>query len=324
MKTFNQHTNVGTLLEKVTSKDFKEAEGDTRIQIGIEYEVAACQMRNGGGINAGYDTDQMEQDVDRWIQQVVDFSVGYVDAKTKWREEIESAVETEIESLEDQVEVIQGNIDDADEEEDADEISAWKDDVSGLEDKIETLRNNFINDNASELGLQENWEENVDYPYMDGGSWEEWLDGIGYGSLPSNRDVYDWVAEATDYGETYVDRDDVYDLIQDMPHYFDDYDEDDFVESIDQDSSAWDDLVNIIDEEPEVEEDAESDGRQWFVTNDGSLGSDGVEIISPILKLKDGLENIEDMFKWIEEYGKTDGSTGIHINMSFDGSDMSK
>lgn len=56
----------------------------------------------------------------------------------------------------------------------------------------------------------------------------------------------------------------------------------------------------------------------WDVKPDGSLGDKGVEIVTPIVPLKELLNIIEKTFDWIDENGFTDRSCGFHVHMSMD------
>jgi hypothetical protein len=57
---------------------------------------------------------------------------------------------------------------------------------------------------------------------------------------------------------------------------------------------------------------------QWMVVPDGSIsGGSGVEVVSPPLPLKEGLEKLAEMFAWMKsQYVITNASTGFHINVS--------
>jgi hypothetical protein len=58
------------------------------------------------------------------------------------------------------------------------------------------------------------------------------------------------------------------------------------------------------------------DRTKWIVKPDYSLSKEGFEIVSPILTLKEFVEIVPQVFKYIEKYGKTDKSCGLHISMS--------
>ena len=57
-------------------------------------------------------------------------------------------------------------------------------------------------------------------------------------------------------------------------------------------------------------------GYGWEVKEDGSLNDGGMEISTGIENLEDLIDIIEDVFKWIDDVGYTDGSTGFHVHMS--------
>jgi len=56
----------------------------------------------------------------------------------------------------------------------------------------------------------------------------------------------------------------------------------------------------------------------WSVISDASLKSDtnGVEIVTPPLKLSELVDTIEKVFKWMSKYGHTDSTCGFHVHMS--------
>jgi len=69
----------------------------------------------------------------------------------------------------------------------------------------------------------------------------------------------------------------------------------------------------------------------WRIMEDGSLGLGGVEITSPVMTLKNGLNAMDMMFQFIRDNGDTvdaeselGGETGFHVNMSYKGFDLSK
>jgi hypothetical protein len=60
-----------------------------------------------------------------------------------------------------------------------------------------------------------------------------------------------------------------------------------------------------------------NDYTKWRIEPDSSLTPFGIEIISPVLPLKESLIKMRDMFKFIDRYGFTDNNSGFHINLSF-------
>lgn len=59
--------------------------------------------------------------------------------------------------------------------------------------------------------------------------------------------------------------------------------------------------------------------NDWEVKEDGSLGSNGVEISTGIYQLDELINIIEKVFKWIDKNGDTDSSCGFHVHLSIDG-----
>lgn len=61
------------------------------------------------------------------------------------------------------------------------------------------------------------------------------------------------------------------------------------------------------------------DSNKWIIKPDGSVGLSGVEVVSPILTLKQFLEICPKMFNHIRMFGDTNDSCGFHISISLDG-----
>lgn len=56
--------------------------------------------------------------------------------------------------------------------------------------------------------------------------------------------------------------------------------------------------------------------NRWIIKPDYSIGSDGFEIVSPIMTLYECVDMLPKMFECIESYGKTDKTCGLHFNIS--------
>ena len=54
----------------------------------------------------------------------------------------------------------------------------------------------------------------------------------------------------------------------------------------------------------------------WNIEEDGSLSEGGIEITSPVKQVHELLNDIEDMFNWIDDIGSTDSSCGFHVHIS--------
>ena len=65
----------------------------------------------------------------------------------------------------------------------------------------------------------------------------------------------------------------------------------------------------------------------WNAQNDSSIHADngffGVEIVSPILKGADGLKQVKAVCEWLQGLNaKVNSSTGFHVHVGFDRSDL--
>jgi hypothetical protein len=64
----------------------------------------------------------------------------------------------------------------------------------------------------------------------------------------------------------------------------------------------------------------------WHVIDDGSLSGDGtgMELVSPVFSMTDGLNALKTVFEWMEHYrATTNSSTGLHVSFSIEGKSLS-
>jgi len=54
--------------------------------------------------------------------------------------------------------------------------------------------------------------------------------------------------------------------------------------------------------------------RYWTIKPDGSLSNGGFEIVSPILKVREGLEAVREMAQILGRYCEANNSCGFHIH----------
>lgn len=55
----------------------------------------------------------------------------------------------------------------------------------------------------------------------------------------------------------------------------------------------------------------------WRIEEDSSLSKGGVEVISPAIPMKDAISALKSVLDFIKNYGYTDRSCGLHVNMSY-------
>jgi len=359
---FGDYVAEQMLVEKVSDKEYREARKDKNIRIGMEFEVVNAEFAGGG--SGGYDMSQVESDYESYVESIVDFGNELVSSREEWEEEMNEKrnakrdehqeeydrIEQEITDLEDEIDGINATIQELEGkieenqriEEDTDDL---EDELSGLqseleeaEEKLDDLRADL--DNAEldvqkyeDMSAAEYADEEGEYewdgvapPYFDAGTYEDWLEYASGESLPDSSDIVEKVYELTEWGFDSISFSDVTNssLFEYLPYPTSDYYAD---EEFDTDSESFRDLVDDVmkGKEPDVGDyHGSSNYSNWRVETDSSLNSGGAEIISPVLNLDDGLEALENMFDWIDSYADTDSSTGFHINMSFDGYDMSK
>jgi len=61
--------------------------------------------------------------------------------------------------------------------------------------------------------------------------------------------------------------------------------------------------------------------KGWHVKEDGSIDGDGtgMEIISPVFGMMDGLQALAKVFDWIDDNASTNRTTGLHVSFSIEG-----
>lgn len=335
MKSFNQFNSEQLLTEKVTAAQYKDARKDKNIRIGLEFEVVDAEDMRGGSM---IDWDELQNDYDTYCREVEEYADEVVDKKIEFIDENQEELDDEKSKLEDRKYELESKIDeltdeqnelDHENEDDEEEYDRLETEIDELNDEMVQVESDY--DELDFMSAEE-YANNKDYyfdppspPYFSAGEYKEWLENYFGDGLPDQLYVFDWVMEATDYGETRISSYDVESgLMMDLPYPREDEDDEG---GFDEDSQSFGDLVDdVMDgDSPEVGDyHSSSNYSSWRVENDTSLNSGGVEIISPILTLDDGIKAIENMFNWIKKYANTDSSCGFHINMSFEGYDMKK
>ncbi len=92
-------------------------------------------------------------------------------------------------------------------------------------------------------------------------------------------------------------------------------------------TTGHDYLSELIEEDTGISFDNKNkDYKQYKIIGDDSISGDNKydfvasEIVSPILSLDNGLKDLKKLFNWIKENdGKTNHSTGFHVNLSIKG-----
>lgn len=65
---------------------------------------------------------------------------------------------------------------------------------------------------------------------------------------------------------------------------------------------------------------------EWLITTDASVDMDmgGIEVVSPPMPMPEFIEKAEEFIDFIQYFGSTDSSTGLHVHMSIEGRDLDK
>jgi hypothetical protein len=61
------------------------------------------------------------------------------------------------------------------------------------------------------------------------------------------------------------------------------------------------------------------DKNKWVIKPDGSLGAEGMEVVSPVLSISEFMKICPKMIEFIDKYGKVTDDCGLHIGMSIKG-----
>lgn len=350
------------ITERVQQQDFNTIVNDPNNLIGIEFEYfddavkEEAQARSGGAnqeiINA-YDSfiEEVEEYMNRYNVWIDDMTTlikdKYYELENLVTELTEKydELDEEFDDLKNKIDELDAEIEDLEDEDvDSNEIEGKKNELIQLKarlEKVETERDEVENekDEAEEqLGIL---PDPKNYIYFLG-DYDEYYDIVDdleddFGEYPPEPDY-----NLDDYWRFYADRD-YYDRVRDsifnymngatssfeLPDNIYPPEEGDGLE-IDEDFNEI--IQTVLDEtwdfpfpKPLI---GKTNKKRWGIVPDGSLPliDGGIEIVSPIMVLKDGLNAMEQMFDFIEHNGHTSTHppTGLHINVSYKGFDTSK
>lgn len=349
MSTFKKY-----LLEKVEKREINKALKDDNIYIGVEFEILmddpVMDNNASGSLESIFNIDALSREfhrlihsarnnvenyfnsLDNYIKDYLRDSI-YPDVKEEinkkisefeekitelekikkdWattnQDEIEDDIEenrAEIKSLEDEKEVIEDALNDGDWEEAKDNMEVYYGDIDDRYEYAEEYSDFNFPTCSGELDL---FYENVGVI----GTFDSTLKE-GMQNALSSENLYD--IEETLTLEGFYDPE----YINDNQEYDDDDDDD--IRNLD----LWDDAPFDINQADVGDYHASSNYNNWRVEKDQTIDNNssyGVEIISPIMPIKEGMKIIPEMFGFISKYGKTVKPTGFHVNLSYKGKNL--
>ena len=319
------------LTEKITKKEFEASLSNKNIKAGCEFEFYLDDNNYNSGPSIDVDKIELyERQSNKQIDDINSNMQAYYDEIDEYNDEMTG--------LSDRTYDIQGKIDDAESEIDRlkEENDNLEIDMMGEDDDIkirsQIYKNeksidkleDIISDDNDELKDVENRMDWIDDGDMQEEMWNK------YEPVPSIDDLNyltDIVDEFESFG-VYIEqlRADKY---NEKLLYLFENGEIPFTNELFNEFFGFylNDMLRDVEDnmEPQVPDASYVEnelnfpvdiGYGWEVKEDGSLSEGGMEISTGIEDLPDLVDIIEDVFKWIEDVGYTDSSTGFHVHMS--------
>lgn len=294
-----QAYNDNLLLEKISKKEIDTALKNKNILIGCEFEFISYEMEgvaDSSHYDEAFDTWKLyRKSLEKFGKEYDAISQDMYRAEQK-KEEAEEEIsntELEIEDVEDDEEM----------------ISLTK------ERKLKELKQQLEEFEAKKERAREEYQEGedsqqwIELDYVDLDPYKEYMENF-MGEDPTKD--FEAIIWALEYREWKADEH----FLPEPPDYSDDSQTQSAIENIDFDDAPFSNYE--IGGYGEIEQHVGSD--LWGIEPDDSLDEHGIEIKSPPTPLPEALEQIEDMFDWIEGgRGHTDNRCGFHIHMSLKG-----
>ncbi len=357
MSRFENYYDATLLLEKVSKKEIDEALKNKNKLIGEEWEFLMDEFEgvNQQGLEyAQSDWDEFERDVDsaksqyeqiqdemHEEQQEIDSLKEDLDTAESERDDYEEQMGTEeenrdeaqgeVDRLEAEIEALTSEMDDLEDDGDKaemetdigalgydldeaekflDTMQAQYDTMERLhrqaEGTVEVLESN-ISDKESELeNRQDYYLDEIDWPSM-GSDYINFMEDIGYGS--AEIDTFDIVVEDGDLPESpsYV-----------IPEQGGDVNAESIENHMDNNGMLNDAPFDKYEFGEYGKVTQKVGSKTWAIEPDSSVEG-GAEVKSPPMELPKFMKMLPDMLSWIEKYGSTDSSTGMHVHMSIKG-----
>ena len=301
LDTFKQYL----ITEKVNKTEYEQLLNDTKFNLGLEFEYIDNEVLLA---TAGeFDFDQLAAGYDKFIHAVRKMQIEVKEIRAEWLERQHAIITSAITSLDDDDE----NIDllrDALKDETFFDLEG----VEGLED----LEHEFdLYEGKPYYKLPQIPEALVDF-------WSEVVhDDLGKQPDPDDireaivQAVNDAVYDDSDFDEHIMPKE--YNMV-DFQHF-----------DPEQVSPSFDSIENGFNFEDFPTDNYiiggynqhKTETKKWRIETDESLTpkAGGIEIISPITTMRDGINVMGTIFKFIGKNGYTNKSCGLHANMSYKG-----
>ena len=317
MATFKQYL----ITEKLNRTEFNQILSNPKFLIGMEFEYYDDNIQNSdGGESRLYSTyDELVADVERSVQ-------SRADAEREAIREGDEIIQRKIVELEEEKKELEAKLEDLDE--DDEEYEEVDEDIVDHDDEIERLNGakgdyaNFesVND-LVDIEHEHEYEQYIEMPYIDSALIDYWSNYSSDAEDIVKQAISSAIWEEGNFEYELTDNG-IGPISQDM------YDET-YGEGFEETVENSFDFESFPFKNYKITE--EENFKIWRIMQDGSLGFGGIEITSPVMSLKDGLNAMDMMFDYIRDNGHTigaeedeGGETGFHVNLSYKNYDMSK
>lgn len=316
------------VVEKVSQQEIKSVLSDPKIMVGVEFEMVLDDMEpardNTYGGLSGEDLDEIQdayhKKIREYVKKITDANNGWYDYLTDEGEAYRKKIQKKVVQLKRELATLKPNADNED------KIADIEEEIEAQEEAGDDLDGLMI-DGGYELWefLNEMYKTTDEqFEYMDSAV------GKPPPEMPSDLSQFyeDFMGEVpvANWDNTFSDPEE-YDanwIINDMGAYppsafLDDPDREteNDIETLEE-YPNWDDLP-FTDYDIGDYHSGSSNSTRWRIELDGSLPTGGVEIISPVMPLQKMLKIMPKMFDFIKKHGRTTSSTGMHVNMSYQG-----
>ncbi len=300
------------LLEKVSKREIDDALKNKNITIGVEWEFILDDYSDYlSSASENFDDAYQEW---RDFNDATDKAIGqyndFWDEMSKERMAIEDMEgerdDLDTEDIEEEISDLEVDVKHPDDPENKDEIEATQLKLAKLKVKLNTIEKEieYLDDSITQrqdelVSREDNYYDEIDWPEM-GSDYIEYME--------------------YHHGDT-IEIDPFAIVVGDdnMPSepYSDENRGDDAIKESMEDSGMLDDAPFKYYEFTSDKQRAND--THWAIEGDGSLSDGGVEVKSPPMSLPDFMKIFPDVLEWIERYGSTDSSTGMHVHMGFKG-----
>ncbi len=340
------------IAEKVSKSENKAALNDPNITFGMEFEFICDRMKDiepemNSDLSEMYDKlvremdstrDSISDDRDEWISEMRDeYKQEY---EGEFQGELDTAeqdlkdVDAELDNLKNELQDLQTELDDAGED-DVDDIQSQIDDKeSDIEekeseyadhenmrdeaqeslDKVGDIEDHELEEWAEEQNMYYDFIERnpYDWPSIPDELMDWWMEVAGEDADNITQSLYDYIL--------YDDESTWNNLSYPEPGYYGD--DLPFEEKAEQ-YFDFEELPSFVRNDYVVSDyHGNVNSKSWRIEDDSSLSEGGVEIVSPVLPIKDAKKVVKEMFDYIDSAGDTDNTCGLHVHLGYTGTNL--